>query len=63
MIPVMIPLDQAVVARLESHERFEVLVDPDGLRIRRERSISKRFAADFIFSNAHTVNGPLTRPS
>jgi ribosome maturation protein SDO1 len=33
----MIPIDEAVTARLESHgERFEVLVDPDAaLEIRR----------------------------
>ncbi len=52
----MIPLDQAVVARLESHgERFEVLVDPDGAtRIRQgeEIDIEEIVAADFIFSNA-----------
>ncbi len=52
----MIPLDQAVVARLESHgERFEVLVDPDGAtRIRQgeEIDIEEIVAADFVFSNA-----------
>ncbi|NLA39416.1 MAG: ribosome assembly factor SBDS [Methanomicrobiales archaeon] len=52
----MIPLDQAVVARLESHgERFEVLVDPDGAtRIRQGEEIDLEdvVAADFVFSNA-----------
>ena len=52
----MIPLDQAVVARLESHgERFEVLVDPDqAMRIRRgeEIDIEEAVAANYIFENA-----------
>lgn len=52
----MIPLDQAVVARLESHgERFEVLVDPEGAaRIRHgeEVDIEEVVAALFIFENA-----------
>jgi ribosome maturation protein SDO1 len=52
----MIPLDQAVVARLESHgERFEVLVDPDqAMRIRQGEEIDLEdvVAADSIFSNA-----------
>ncbi|KUK61866.1 MAG: Shwachman-Bodian-Diamond syndrome protein [Methanoculleus marisnigri] len=52
----MIPLDQAVVARLESYgERFEVLVDPDqAMRIRQgeEIDIEDAVAADTIFSNS-----------
>lgn len=52
----MIPLDQAVVARLESHgERFEVLVDPDqAMRIRQgeEIDLEESVAADTVFSNA-----------
>ena len=52
----MIPLDQAVVARLESHgERFEVLVDPDqAVRIRQGEDVDLEdvVAADYIFSNA-----------
>lgn len=52
----MIPLDQAVVARLESHgERFEVLVDPNqAMRIRQGEEIDLEdvVAADSIFSNA-----------
>ncbi|MDN7013542.1 ribosome assembly factor SBDS [Methanoculleus sp. FWC-SCC3] len=52
----MIPLDQAVVARLESYgERFEVLVDPNqAMRIRQGESIDLEdvVAADSIFSNA-----------
>ena len=52
----MIPLDQAVVARLESHgERFEVLVDPDqAMRIRQgeEIDLEEVVAADYVFSNA-----------
>ncbi|WP_292520428.1 ribosome assembly factor SBDS [Methanoculleus sp.] len=52
----MIPLDQAVVARLESYgERFEVLVDPDqAMRIRQGEDVDLEdaVAADSIFSNA-----------
>ncbi len=52
----MIPLDQAVVARLESHgERFEVLVDPDqAMRIRQGETVAIEdvVAAIHIFSNA-----------
>lgn len=52
----MIPLDQAVVARLESYgERFEVLVDPDqAQRIRQGEDVDLEdaVAADSIFSNA-----------
>jgi ribosome maturation protein SDO1 len=52
----MIPLDQAVVARLESHgERFELLVDPDeAVRLRQgeEVNIEDVVAALFVFENA-----------
>ncbi|MCM2466160.1 ribosome assembly factor SBDS [Methanoculleus oceani] len=52
----MIPLDQAVVARLESYgERFEVLVDPDqAMRIRQGEDVDLEevVAADSVFSNA-----------
>ncbi len=52
----MIPIEQAVVARLESHgERFEVLVDPDmAMRIRQGEQIELEdaIAAEYIFSNA-----------
>ncbi|MCK9277863.1 MAG: ribosome assembly factor SBDS [Methanoculleus sp.] len=52
----MIPLDQAVVARLESYgERFEVLVDPDqAMRIRQGEDVEleEAVAADYVFSNA-----------
>ena len=52
----MIPLDQAVVARLESYgERFEVLVDPDqAMRIRQgdDVELEEAVAADYVFSNA-----------
>ncbi|MDK2915881.1 MAG: ribosome maturation protein [Euryarchaeota archaeon] len=52
----MIPLDQAVVARLESYgERFEVLVDPNqAMRIRQGEKIDLEdvVAADSVFSNA-----------
>ncbi|KUG20515.1 MAG: ribosome assembly factor SBDS [Methanomicrobiaceae archaeon] len=52
----MIPLEQAVVARLESHgERFEVLVDPDKAMLVRhgeEVNIEDIVAAGFIFHNA-----------
>jgi ribosome maturation protein SDO1 len=52
----MIPLDKAVVARLDSHgERFEILVDPDlAQSIRRGQSvpIENAIAAIHIFENA-----------
>lgn len=52
----MIPLDRAVVARLESHgERFELLVDPDeAARIRHGEDVDLEevVAADFVFENA-----------
>ncbi|MDD1658286.1 MAG: ribosome assembly factor SBDS [Methanomicrobiales archaeon] len=52
----MIPLDRAVVARLETHgDRFEVLVDPDlAVRIRHGEKveIEDAVAAIFIFENA-----------
>jgi ribosome maturation protein SDO1 len=52
----MIPLEQAVVARLESHgERFEILVDPDlAAEIRHGDSIDieDAVAALFVFENA-----------
>lgn len=51
----MIPLDLAVVARLESHgERFEVLVDPDiAIQIRQgeQVEIEEAVAALYIFEN------------
>jgi ribosome maturation protein SDO1 len=52
----MIPLDHAVVARIESHgERFEILVDPDiAAKIRQGNSIEieDAVAALYIFENA-----------
>ncbi|MDD1659534.1 MAG: ribosome assembly factor SBDS [Methanomicrobiales archaeon] len=52
----MIPLDRAVVARLETHgERFEILVDPDlAVKIRHGEAIDieDAVAAIFIFENA-----------
>ncbi|KAF5061665.1 Shwachman-Bodian-Diamond syndrome (SBDS) protein [anaerobic digester metagenome] len=52
----MIPLDQAVVARLESHgERFELLVDPDQAsryRHGEEVDLEDVVAALFVFENA-----------
>ena len=52
----MIPLDHAVVARIESHgERFEILVDPDiAAKIRQGESIDieEAVAALYIFENA-----------
>lgn len=52
----MIPLEQAVVARLESHgERFELLVDPDlavGIRHGEVVPIEDAVAALFVFENA-----------
>ena len=55
----MIPLDQAVVARLESHgERFEVLVDPDlaaAIRHGEAVEIEDAVAALFVFENASSA--------
>jgi ribosome maturation protein SDO1 len=52
----MIPLDRAVVAKLESHgERFEVLVDPDlAVKVRQGEKIEIEdvVAADNIFENS-----------
>ncbi|PWR69946.1 ribosome assembly factor SBDS [Methanospirillum lacunae] len=52
----MIPLDHAVVARIESHgERFEILVDPDiAAKIRQgnQIEIEDAVAALYIFENA-----------
>jgi len=52
----MIPLDRAVVARLETHgERFEILVDPDlAVKIRHGEAvdIEEAVAAIFVFENA-----------
>ena len=52
----MIPLDRAVVARLETHgERFEILVDPDlavAIRHGEAVDIGDAVAAIFIFENA-----------
>ncbi len=52
----MIPLDHAVVARIESHgERFEILVDPDlAAQIRQgaDLDIEDAVAALYIFENA-----------
>ncbi|WOF16405.1 ribosome assembly factor SBDS [Methanoplanus sp. FWC-SCC4] len=52
----MIPLEQAVVARLESHgDRFEILVDPDeAARIRQGEkvNIEDAVAALYVFENA-----------
>ena len=52
----MIPLEQAVVARLESHgEKFELLIDPDGAaRVRQgeDVKIEDVVAALYIFENS-----------
>ncbi|EHQ34642.1 ribosome assembly factor SBDS [Methanoplanus limicola] len=52
----MIPLDKAVVARLESHgEKFEILVDPDlvaDIRHGTDIDIEDAVAALFIFENS-----------
>jgi len=52
----MIPLDRAIVARLESHgERFEVLVDPDlaiDIKQGKEVDLEDAVAALHIFDNA-----------
>lgn len=59
----MISLDEAVVARLESHgARFEVLVDPDAAQaIKRgefEGDIEEVVAAEQVFSNASRGDRP-----
>jgi len=52
----MIPLDQAVVARLESHgEKFELLVDPDlaaKFRQGEDLKVEDLVAAIYVFENA-----------
>jgi ribosome maturation protein SDO1 len=52
----MIPLERAVVARLESHgDRFELLVDPEeAARIRHGEDVDLEevVAAEFVFENA-----------
>ncbi|WP_132058271.1 ribosome assembly factor SBDS [Halorussus amylolyticus] len=59
----MIPLDEAVTARLESHgERFEVLVDPDAaLAIKRgefDGDLEDVIAAEDVFENASRGDRP-----
>ncbi|MFB6282694.1 MAG: ribosome assembly factor SBDS [Halobacteria archaeon] len=59
----MIPLDDAVTARLESHgQRFEILIDPDAaLEINRgefEGSLEDVIAAEDIFEDASTGDRP-----
>ena len=59
----MIPLDEAVTARLESHgERFEVLVDPDAaLSIKRgefDGELEDVIAAEDVFENASRGDRP-----
>ena len=59
----MIPIDEAVTARLESHgERFEVLVDPDAaLEIRRgefEGDLEEVIAVEDIFEDASSGDRP-----
>jgi ribosome maturation protein SDO1 len=59
----MIPLEEAVTARLESHgERFEVLVDPDAaLEIKRgefEGDLEDVIAAEDVFENASRGDRP-----
>jgi ribosome maturation protein SDO1 len=59
----MIPLEEAVTARLESHgERFEVLVDPDAaLAIKRgefEGELEDVIAAEDVFENASRGDRP-----
>ena len=59
----MIPLEEAVTARLESHgERFEVLVDPDAaLAIKRgefEGDLEDVIAAEDVFENASRGDRP-----
>ncbi len=55
----MIPLDRAVIARLESHgERFEILVDPDLAQTIREGGeidIEDVVAAQYVYENAAHV--------
>jgi ribosome maturation protein SDO1 len=52
----MIPLEKAVVARLESHgEKFEILVDPDlAVKVRQGEKVELEdiVAALYVFSNA-----------
>ncbi|WP_128475984.1 ribosome assembly factor SBDS [Halorussus pelagicus] len=59
----MIPLEEAVTARLESHgERFEVLVDPDAaLEIKRgdfDGELTDVIAAEDVFENASRGDRP-----
>jgi ribosome maturation protein SDO1 len=59
----MIPLEEAVTARLESHgERFEVLVDPDAaLAIKREEfdgDLEDVIAAEDVFEDASRGDRP-----
>ena len=59
----MIPLEEAVTARLESHgERFEVLIDPDAaLAIKREEfdgELEDVIAAEDVFENASRGDRP-----
>ena len=59
----MIPLEEAVTARLESHgERFEVLVDPDAaLEIKRgefDGDLEDVIAAEDVFENASRGDRP-----
>jgi ribosome maturation protein SDO1 len=59
----MIPLEEAVTARLESHgERFEVLVDPDAaLEIKRgdfDGELEDVIAAEDVFENASRGDRP-----
>ncbi|UPV74510.1 ribosome assembly factor SBDS [Halorussus limi] len=59
----MIPLEEAVTARLESHgERFEVLVDPDAaLAIKRgefDGELEDVIAAEDVFENASRGDRP-----
>jgi ribosome maturation protein SDO1 len=59
----MIPLEEAVTARLESHgERFEVLVDPDAaLEIKRgefDGELEDVIAAEDVFENAGRGDRP-----
>ncbi|KPN30616.1 hypothetical protein SY89_01352 [Halolamina pelagica] len=59
----MIPLEDAVTARLESHgERFEVLIDPDAaLEMKRgefEGELEDVIAAEDVFENASRGDRP-----
>lgn len=59
----MIPLEDAVTARLESHgERFEVLIDPDAaLEMKREEfdgELEDVIAAEDVFENASRGDRP-----